>query len=691
MRSSLYPPPIFRLIIVLLVLQLAACKKIVEKQQATPIAYDPIPEAFFKAGKIPGVATGTIVAPPSREPANVLAPSLDLNNGEDELILGEQLSNPYLVSTMQVAYNILYSTPATLSANFKYVKFRPANTDQLTDLEDVHDIELQDYPMDYEVLQDGDYYQDPTLGTEDIPWLYAVVPIDFVPPAGINYQVINNLYIPGNDLDLEAIAESLIVGASYEVELVRGVPYIFRTDVAGIEPVLQRPVPCPEEPSDLPPCGTGGGSGGYNPPQVDPQIPRGQINVFNQIGCNAAANGNVAVKQARIVCKRWFKIWRGYTDNQGNFVCSKRFKNKVKVIVKTKNSFAKISKVRGLRFWQMIFPVKRRIGVFNQGELASISYVFQKPVNASASSKELPYWAAATQHNSVVEFREYSTGFNLPLPPTGLKILVTNWANARATGSAIMYNKCGITTVPSAVVSFFLTLPAFVPITKYGILLPILRKNMDITLSYLPTNADYNCALTSVSLKNIAFHELGHAQHYGQAGCGFWGAYRGAIVVELSKTDQSNFHPYGTGNDANTAPIIATGEMWGNHCEYIYSNRHWGTTVPQARMQGNTFTNITIPGLNAYQAAIERFNPNDANDIWRWIPQGLPYDLGDNRNDNVNIPTLNDNVLGYTNLQRFSALQVDIRSIPLYRQRLLQQNGNAQLANVNTLFLGYGY
>lgn len=83
---------------------------------------------------------------------------------------------------------------------------------------------------------------------------------------------------------------------------------------------------------------------------------------------------------------------------------------------------------------------------------------------------------------------------------------------------------------------------------------------------------------------------------------------------------------------------------------------------------------------------------NLPTDVHRWIPQGLPYDLIDNRNDNsfnINLPI--DNVLGYTNSQIFNSLQSDVRSIPAFKERLLLQNGNNQSVNVNQLFNQYGY
>jgi hypothetical protein len=164
-------------------------------------------------------------------------------------------------------------------------------------------------------------------------------------------------------------------------------------------------------------------------------------------------------------------------------------------------------------------------------------------------------------------------------------------------------------------------------------------------------------------------------------------AYRGAIITEISKLNQFNLQPYGSGNDATTAPIIATGEMWGNHCEYIYSNRHWARTVPQARMQGTNYPNV-LSGLNCYFNAIENFNPILQADIWRWIPQGLPYDLVD---ANVESGLVNDLVNGYTNRLCFNALLANTQSIQVFGNTLLQQNANLQSNQVRQLFTSYNY
>ncbi len=93
---------------------------------------------------------------------------------------------------------------------------------------------------------------------------------------------------------------------------------------------------------------------------------------------------------------------------------------------------------------------------------------------------------------------------------------------------------------------------------------------------------------------------------------------------------------------------------------------------------------------------MEDFDPiNRRNvDLFWWIPQGLYYDLIDNRNDRDAIPRrvdLADDVAGYTNQQFFNALDADITDLQAYRVRLLNENANNQATGVNLIFTFYGY
>jgi len=87
------------------------------------------------------------------------------------------------------------------------------------------------------------------------------------------------------------------------------------------------------------------------------------------------------------------------------------------------------------------------------------------------------------------------------------------------------------------------------------------------------------------------------------------------------------------------------------------------------------------------------FSPGRLNDPFRWIPQGVYYDMIDDRNDfAVSGPPLPiDNVSNYTNQQLFQALGPNVKSMPQFRAVLLQENNNAQAAEVNLLFNRYNY
>lgn len=102
---------------------------------------------------------------------------------------------------MQQASINLYGQAVGIGVNKKYIRFRPTDDTQLEQLADL-DLDLFDYPLDYEVVQQGNYY-DQGLPATEIPWFYTVVDASFTPPSGISYQVLADLYIPEDDIYLE--------------------------------------------------------------------------------------------------------------------------------------------------------------------------------------------------------------------------------------------------------------------------------------------------------------------------------------------------------------------------------------------------------------------------------------------------------------------------------------------------------
>ena len=94
-------------------------------------------------------------------------------------------------------------------------------------------------------------------------------------------------------------------------------------------------------------------------------------------------------------------------------------------------------------------------------------------------------------------------------------------------------------------------------------------------------------------------------------------------------------------------------------------------------------------GLNSNLNLLEGFDPNTVVDPFRWIPQGLCYDMIDVRNE-TGVPVV-DAVVNYTNQQFFNALDNDVTTLQAFRVRLLTENSNNQFVQVINLFAQYGY
>lgn len=111
--------------------------------------------------------------------------------------LGRKLDNPYSRTNMTRALSKIYPTrsEASVPATSLYVRFLPKSVDDFVTLQDLG-AELFDYPLDREILVDGDYYHDPSIPENEISWQYSVVPVDFPFPEGIEKEILEECFIP---------------------------------------------------------------------------------------------------------------------------------------------------------------------------------------------------------------------------------------------------------------------------------------------------------------------------------------------------------------------------------------------------------------------------------------------------------------------------------------------------------------
>lgn len=613
---------------------------------------------------------------------------------EHPTILGAPIQNPYLVSVIQQAYNNIYRAVGTVEpppfpTTNKYVKFSPNTWEQLSRLEE-EDIDLTDYPLDREVIFEGDYYPQDGKGPEDIPEFWAVVPVTYAFPVGIPYTIIDQMYIPNNWVWLEDEAMYLTNNIG---------------DTAAVNAYLQKrierinsryPVPCSVDPCGFqcpghldPQCGGGGPPGPPPGPPCNTTLVNGNIMVQNELATDKGYRG---VRNARVVIRRTLKVNRVFTDNNGHFTATQYFNNNYRVLVKFKNQFARIARIRGIRLWEQFFPIKKNFGKrtsVNCNEQFLIEH--QNVTGIIATS----HWAAAVTHNGIQEHREMCQTEGVGLPPQTLHILLAQGKSGNA-GNTYMYNAInksgGITpgTLLEGTALYFF--PSGGPVI--AALIEIWQKRApDIAFGY---GGNFTSFYSTDQYCEVVYHELSHATHYNKVGNLWWSAF-GLAELFNPQNGAGVYGPCCT----NDAPRIAVGEAWAYHMGHYLADKKWGlqcTTFPEQGSDNKNFTNTLLfmngGGYSSQHNFLEKFNPNRNNslDPNAWIPKGLMNDLMDGGiEDPQSTIDIYDNVSGYTNAQFFNALTTDVGGMFSYRDKLLQQNNNNQASAVNILFQRYGY
>ncbi len=127
-----------------------------------------------------------------------------IKNHTDGIIkLGKKINDPYAIENMKEAYLSLKSSGVKLpeqeiEANKLYIRFLPKNELEWQKLKLDPELTLFDYPLHYEIKEQGTYYHDPELPVSSITWQYAVVPINYIIPD-VYHELIYPVYIPKHE------------------------------------------------------------------------------------------------------------------------------------------------------------------------------------------------------------------------------------------------------------------------------------------------------------------------------------------------------------------------------------------------------------------------------------------------------------------------------------------------------------
>ncbi len=196
-----------------------------------------------------------------------------------------KFNNPYYIGTIRQAYNTLRSsgqvtTNYNFSGNSLYIRYLPKDEDELYLLESNQNIEVFEYPLqENDININSDYsYDDPELAEGQLPFQYNVCNFNGILP-NIEVDILDTLFLNDrnpvfSDSDWKKIeAQALVSTGNLNLNDVES--FIF--------------------------CNS------WNP--------SGTILVWDD-----AVQGNIPVKKVKVKASKWFKLWTGFTDNDGHFI-----------------------------------------------------------------------------------------------------------------------------------------------------------------------------------------------------------------------------------------------------------------------------------------------------------------------------------------------------------------------------------
>ncbi|MCD8445639.1 hypothetical protein [Tenacibaculum finnmarkense] len=228
---------------------------------------------------------------------------------EGMMKLGEQLENPYSVENMRKALDNLKKSNVSaktsegeieITTTHLYIKFKPKNEEELSILKRDSTLVLYTYPLDYEIEGNGDFYIDPEIPEGQPTYQYCAIKIDKKLPNGVENEILEELFIPDEDKDVENGASKKSISSGMIDTLVDEALLI----TGNLE----------EEENNL----------------ASKSWRRSKWRPSGKITMNDDNLGNIGIEGLKIRARRWFTTHRGFTNTRGEFSCDGRFRGKAR-------------------------------------------------------------------------------------------------------------------------------------------------------------------------------------------------------------------------------------------------------------------------------------------------------------------------------------------------------------------------
>ena len=131
-----------------------------------------------------------------------------IKGNDGSIQLGERIEDPYKFENMEAAFQKLceqgVSFPFSgIAPTNTYVKVLIHSEEELESIEADTTLIWFDYPLDYEIVNFGSYYFDPTLDSS-YSWQYGVIPLGYTLPSGLTVNQIYQVFIPEENPDYDS-------------------------------------------------------------------------------------------------------------------------------------------------------------------------------------------------------------------------------------------------------------------------------------------------------------------------------------------------------------------------------------------------------------------------------------------------------------------------------------------------------
>jgi hypothetical protein len=120
---------------------------------------------------------------------------------DGDLVLGKKINNPYAMTNMKKASELLKNkgknfSSLDLNSNYKYVRILPRNETEYDLINSDSTLDVFPYPLDFEISNMGGKYKDKALGDSKYTWLYTTIPSERVLNENLNVELLENLFLP---------------------------------------------------------------------------------------------------------------------------------------------------------------------------------------------------------------------------------------------------------------------------------------------------------------------------------------------------------------------------------------------------------------------------------------------------------------------------------------------------------------